>query len=64
MPGAGDSHSISRLPDVSPSACGMQGENALRLLTRLLMLPVPGFSDHLPSDYELALRRELRLLQG
>lgn len=41
----------------------LQGENVLRLLVRMCMLPVPGFSDHLPSCYEKVLRDELLLQQ-
>ena len=31
----------------------------MRFGARIAMLPVPGFSDHLPSDYEVKLRAEL-----
>lgn len=36
-----------------------QGENAVRLYFRLLLIATPGFSDHFPCDYERALREEL-----
>ncbi|KAK9801982.1 hypothetical protein WJX73_006280 [Symbiochloris irregularis] len=40
----------------------MKGCNAFRLLTRIVMVWVPGFSDHLPTDYLEALQEEHSLL--
>ena len=33
----------------------------MRVLMRAVLLMFPGFSDHLPCDYEKALREELSL---
>ncbi len=35
------------------------GESRMRVLMRAVLLIFPGFSDHLPCDYERALREEL-----
>ncbi|CAL8471112.1 g10654 [Coccomyxa elongata] len=35
------------------------GESSMRMLMRAVLLMFPGFSDHLPCDYERALREEL-----
>ena len=37
------------------------GASSMRVLMRALLLLFPGFSDHLPCDYESALREELPL---
>eukprot|EP00884_Botryococcus_braunii_P020013 jgi/Botrbrau1/6696/Bobra.0202s0033.2 len=38
---------------------GTSGENWVRLYFRALLLPMPGVSDHFPSEYERALRKEV-----
>lgn len=35
------------------------GESSMRVLMRAVLLMFPGFSDHLPCDYEKALREEV-----
>ena len=37
----------------------MQKESWIRLAARAALLPWPGFSDHFPCEYEIALRQEL-----
>jgi hypothetical protein len=37
----------------------MQNESAMRLFMRAVLILFPGFSDHMPCDYERALREEL-----
>ncbi len=36
-----------------------QSETATRLVARVALMLFPGFSDHMPCDYERALREEL-----
>ena len=39
----------------------VQSEGPHRLALRAAMLPFPGFGDHFPCEYEIALRQELLL---
>ena len=39
----------------------VQSEGLHRLALRAAMLPFPGFGDHFPCEYEIALRQELLL---
>lgn len=36
----------------------------MRIFMRLVLMPFPGFSDHVPCDYERALRQEMPALQA
>ena len=41
--------------------CDVQSEGLHRLALRMAMLPFPGFGDHFPCEYEIALRQERQL---